>query len=215
MGSSDNRAKPNRAWQPARRCRRILARLILARRVSQSSRSYGPAREKRRASARGRLPDISSQFSFSRASHAVFSRGSRWPQCCRTGPRGEPIVVGRTVAAFCGTSVAKSRRDRRISRRSQKPGPNGGLTPSFARLCVGAHEQKDQPASGACSYDGHNIPHQFRSPGPGAKASSAAPSIRQAATLRAVRTRRPLIARRIESQRAPPRDPSGCSSARP
>ena len=36
----------------------------------------------------------------------------------------------------------------------------GGLSPSVAPLCVGAHEQKDEPAGGSCSYDGHNtIPH--------------------------------------------------------
>ena len=34
---------------------------------------------------------------------------------------------------------------------------------SFARLCVGAHEQKDEPASDSCSYDGHNTPSSFLS----------------------------------------------------
>ena len=31
-----------------------------------------------------------------------------------------------------------------------------GLTPSFACLCVGAHEQKDEPAAESCRYDSHN-----------------------------------------------------------
>jgi hypothetical protein len=39
----------------------------------------------------------------------------------------------------------------------------GGLTLSFACLCVGAHEQKNEPPSDSCSYDGHNATSSSRS----------------------------------------------------
>ena len=33
---------------------------------------------------------------------------------------------------------------------------NRWVKPSVARLCVGAHQQKNEPAGGSCSYDGHD-----------------------------------------------------------
>ena len=39
----------------------------------------------------------------------------------------------------------------------------GGLTLTFACLSVGAHEQKDEPPSDSCSYDGNNATSSSRS----------------------------------------------------
>ena len=39
----------------------------------------------------------------------------------------------------------------------------GGLTLSFACLCVGAHKQEDQPARDPRNYDGHNTTSSSRS----------------------------------------------------
>jgi hypothetical protein len=36
------------------------------------------------------------------------------------------------------------------------PQMQSALSPSVARLCVGAHEQKNEPAGGSSSYDGHD-----------------------------------------------------------
>src|SRR5271163_5008265 len=43
------------------------------------------------------------------------------------------------------------------------PVGHAGLTSSFACLCEGTHEQKDEPATYSCSYDSHNTTSSSRS----------------------------------------------------
>ena len=79
-------------------------------------------------------------------------RALPWSADCHSRSRG-PGRLARSVGFSEDDLEAASGRHSR-----RRP---GGLTLSFACLCVGAHEQKDEPPSDSCSYEVTMLPHRL------------------------------------------------------